>query len=174
MQQFGTETLGKGVVVGKDAPAFIGNRIGLFGFANMLRRMAEGDSAGGGAYTVGEVDTIFGAGKWVARNSAVFRTTDPRRFWDTTYHVAKNIYENCPDDEAHDVFKLPDWVEAMFQKGMLGDKTGGGFYQKRKDANGETLIVEIEPATLGLCAAKEVVGRLAQSQQACRTTSAKS
>ena len=154
MQQFGTDVLGKGVVIGKDAPAFIANRIGLFGFANILKRMAEGDSNGGGAYSVAEVDAIFGPAMGRPK-SAVFRTTDLSGL-DTTWHVAKNIYENAPDDEAHDLYTLPDWVERMYTRGMLGDKTGSGFYKKTKSADGETVILEIDQQTLDYVAQRKL------------------
>jgi 3-hydroxyacyl-CoA dehydrogenase len=140
MQKFGTEVLGKGVVMAKDTPNFIGNRIGVYGFLSTIQRaVAEG-------YTVSEVDTILGPS--LGRpNSAVFRTGDLSGL-DTLVHVADNLYENAPDDPERETFRLPEVVREMIKRNWLGDKTGQGFYKKVKGADGSSAILELNLKTL--------------------------
>src|SRR5579883_3397850 len=130
MQQFATEVLGKGVVICKDTPNFIANRIGVYGFLSTLRRaLDEG-------YTVGEVDVILGEAMGRPK-SAVFRTADLSGL-DTLAHVADNLYENAPDDPERATFRLPEVIREMIRRGWLGDKTGQGFYKKVKNADGSS------------------------------------
>jgi 3-hydroxyacyl-CoA dehydrogenase len=140
MQQFGAERLGKGIVVCKDTPNFIANRLGSYGFCVTIRRALEG------GYTIEEVDAIFGEPLGRAR-SAVFRTADIAGI-DTLVHVADNLYENLPDDAQREVFKIPDFVREMVRRGWTGEKGGQGFYKRVKDAEGQTQILVIDPATL--------------------------
>src|SRR5919107_3222753 len=115
--------LGKGVVVAKDRPNFIANRIGTFGALVTLRTLEED------GYTIEEVDRMTGPALGRPK-SATFRTFDIVGL-DVLAHVARNLYEAVPDDEERAVYKLPEFVERMVNQGILGDKTKGGFYQKR-------------------------------------------
>ncbi len=140
MTQFATEVLGKGVVIGEDAPNFIANRIGVYGFmATLKRALDEG-------YTVSEVDAILGPNMGRPR-SAVFRTVDLSGL-DTTMHVANNLYENAPNDEQREIFHIPDVMSEMVKRGWLGEKTGQGFYKRVKNAAGESTILELNLQTL--------------------------
>ncbi len=144
MQQFSTEVLGKGVVIGKDTPNFIANRIGVYGFMSTLyRALDEG-------YTVGEVDTILGTNMGRPK-SAVFRTADLSGL-DTTAHVASNLYENAPDDEQREMFRVPEVMREMIQRGWLGEKSGQGFYKRVGSSPGGrlqgTTILELNLKTL--------------------------
>jgi 3-hydroxyacyl-CoA dehydrogenase len=140
MQQFSTEVLGKGVVLCKDTPNFIANRIGVYGFMSTLRRtLDEG-------YSVGEVDAILGPSMGHPR-SAIFRTTDLSGL-DTTAHVAANLYENAPNDEQRDIFRVPDVMSEMIRRGWLGEKSGQGFYKRVKNPDGSSTILELNLNTL--------------------------
>jgi len=114
--------LGKTSVIAKDTPAFIGNRIGIFGIQSLFHQVKEM------GLTVEEVDKL--TGPVIGRpKSATFRTVDVVGL-DTLVHVANGIYENCPTDEAHELFKLPEFVNKMMENKWLGSKTGQGFYKK--------------------------------------------
>lgn len=140
MQQFGTEVLGKGVVLCKDTPNFIANRIGVYGFVSTLQRaLSEG-------YSVGEVDAILGPAMGRPK-SAMFRTTDLSGL-DTTTHVATNLYQNAPNDEQRESFRVPALVQEMLKRNMLGEKTGQGFYKRVKNADGSSTILELNFQTL--------------------------
>lgn len=126
---YGEQFLGKTSVIAKDTPAFIGNRIGIFGIQSLFHQVKEL------GLTVEEVDKL--TGPVIGRpKSATFRTVDVVGL-DTLVHVANGIYENCPNDEAHDLFKLPDFISKMMENKWLGSKTGQGFYKKE----GETISV---------------------------------
>jgi 3-hydroxyacyl-CoA dehydrogenase len=119
---YGEKFLGKTSVVAKDTPAFIGNRIGIFGIMSLFHQVKEM------GLTVEEVDKL--TGPVIGRpKSATFRTVDVVGL-DTLVHVANGIYENCPNDEAHELFKLPDFITKMMENKWLGSKTGQGFYKK--------------------------------------------
>ena len=128
--------LGKGVVVAKDTPNFIANRIGTYSMLSALRLMA---SLG---MTVEEVDACTGpAVGWP--KSATFRTADLVGL-DVLLHVVKNIYENIPHDESREGYRVPAFLEEMARRGMLGDKTGKGFYQRvKKDGDSEILTLDV-------------------------------
>ena len=116
--------LGKGVVVAKDTPNFIANRIGTFSMLNVLRLMIEL------GMTIEEVDACTGpAVGWP--KSATFRTADIVGL-DILVHVVRNIYENAVNDESREAYKVPALVEDMMSRGWLGEKTGKGFYQQVK------------------------------------------
>jgi 3-hydroxyacyl-CoA dehydrogenase len=122
LNEYGEKFLGKTSVIAKDTPAFIGNRIGIFGIQSLFHQVKEMD------LTIEEVDKL--TGPVIGRpKSATFRTVDVVGL-DTLVHVANGIYENCPDDEAHELFKLPDFINFMMEKKWLGSKTGQGFYKK--------------------------------------------
>ena len=127
--------LGKGVVLAKDTPNFIANRIGTFSMLNSLRLMKELDM------TVEEVDACTGpALGWP--KSATFRTADLVGL-DILAHVVRNIYENAPDDESREMYKLPPLIEEMIQRGWLGEKAGKGFYERVKK-NGDSEILSLD------------------------------
>ncbi|MCF6129599.1 3-hydroxyacyl-CoA dehydrogenase NAD-binding domain-containing protein [Flavobacterium sp. AS60] len=120
--EYGSKYLGKTSVVAKDTPAFIGNRIGIFGIQSLFHLVKQMD------LTIEEVDKL--TGPVIGRpKSATFRTVDVVGL-DTLVHVANGLYENCPNDEAHDLFKLPDFINKMVENKWLGSKTGQGFYKK--------------------------------------------
>ncbi len=140
MQQFATETLGKGVVLCKDTPNFIANRIGVYGsLATVRRAIDEG-------YSIGEVDAILGPNMGRPK-SAVFRTGDLSGL-DTLAHVADNLYENASDDPQRETFRLPEVVREMIRRGWLGEKSGQGFYKRIKNPGGESIILELNLKTL--------------------------
>ena len=120
--EYGSKYLGKTSVVAKDTPAFIGNRIGIFGIQSLFHLVKEM------GLTIEEVDKL--TGPVIGRpKSATFRTVDVVGL-DTLVHVANGLYEGCPNDEAHDLFKLPDFINKMMENKWLGSKTGQGFYKK--------------------------------------------
>lgn len=122
LNTYGEKFLGKTSVIAKDTPAFIGNRIGIFGIQSLFHQVKAMD------LTVEEVDKL--TGPVIGRpKSATFRTVDVVGL-DTLVHVANGIYENCPNDEAHELFKLPDFINTMVENKWLGSKTGQGFYKK--------------------------------------------
>ncbi len=140
LAKFGEETLGKGIVYGKDTTNFIANRIGTYGMMATLQQM---DEAG---LVIEEVDKIFGPplGK---PKSAIFRTADLVGL-DTFLHVTTNCYDSLVNDEEREVFKPPEWLKKMVAKGILGDKSGGGFYKKNKGGEGEKEILALDLKTL--------------------------
>jgi 3-hydroxyacyl-CoA dehydrogenase len=122
LEMFGERFLGKTTVVAKDTPAFIGNRIGIYGIMSLFKQ------AKNMGLTIEEVDKL--TGPVIGRpKSATFRTVDVVGL-DTLVHVAEGIYENCPDDEMHELFKVPDFINTMMTNKWLGSKTGQGFYKK--------------------------------------------
>ncbi|MFZ2948997.1 MAG: 3-hydroxyacyl-CoA dehydrogenase/enoyl-CoA hydratase family protein, partial [Desulfuromonadaceae bacterium] len=129
MADFISRRLGKGIVYAKDTPNFIANRIGVYAICNCIRTMMET------GMTVEEVDAV--AGPATARpKSAAFRTADLVGI-DTLAHVARNSYDLLTADEERDIFKLPDFVGEMVTKGLLGNKSGLGFFKKVKGENGQ-------------------------------------
>ncbi len=139
LSEFCDRRLGKGVVVAKDTPNFIANRIGTFSMLNALRLM------GALGMTVEEVDACTGpAVGWP--KSATFRTADIVGL-DVLVHVVKNIYETAPNDESREMYKVPALVEEMAKRGWLGDKTGQGFYKKVK-GEGEKEILTLDVNTM--------------------------
>jgi len=137
---YGEQFLGKTSVVAKDTPAFIGNRIGIFGIQSLFHQVKEL------GLTIEEVDKL--TGPVIGRpKSATFRTVDVVGL-DTLVHVANGIYDNCPDDEAHELFKLPDFINTMMENKWLGSKTGQGFYKKNVNADGKKEILSLDLDTL--------------------------
>ena len=118
---FGEKNLGKGIVWAKDTPNFVGNRIGVQGIGTVMNAMFDEDM------TVPEVDALFGPALGRPK-TAVFKTTDLVGL-DILSHVSKNSYELCPNDEQRDQMIVPDFVEKMLEKNLLGNKTQGGFYK---------------------------------------------
>ncbi len=114
--------LGKGVVVAKDTPNFIGNRIGLYGVTQTLAVLESGE------YTIEEIDAITGPA--IGRpKSATFRTMDIAGI-DVLAHVARNLTERLTDDESRRAFALPPVVQKLIDRGSIGEKSGQGFYKK--------------------------------------------
>ena len=132
LREFCDRRLGKGVVVAKDTPNFIANRIGTFSMLNALRLMA---SLG---MTVEEVDACTGPVVGQPK-SATFRTADIVGL-DVLIHVVKNIYETAPNDESRESYKVPALLEDMAKRGWLGDKTGQGFYKRAKGDGGKEIL----------------------------------
>ena len=128
VSRFGEVVLGKGIVVAKDTPNFIANRIGTFTTLNVLRAMQED------GFTIEEIDALTGPSMGLPK-SATFRTLDIVGL-DVLAHVVKNLAESLPHDERRDLFQLPDFVQQMMQRRLLGDKTGQGFYKKAKGKDG--------------------------------------
>ncbi len=135
--EYGDKFLGKTTVLAKDTPAFIGNRIGVYGIMDIFHLVDNND------LSVEEVDKL--TGPVIGRpKSATFRTADLVGL-DTLAHVATGLYEGVPNDEAHDLFKLPDYVQKMLKNNMLGDKTGQGFYKKiKKDGKKEIQVLDLK------------------------------
>ncbi len=141
LKWFGRLHLGKGVVVAKDTPNFIANRIGIY--ATMLGIKAFLEEG----YTIEEIDTLTGT--LVGRpKSATFRTADLVGL-DTLVYVAKNLYPAVPEDESRDIFRVPSLLEKLVETGKLGAKAGQGFYKK---VAGE--ILSLNPETLNYEPAK--------------------
>lgn len=137
---YGDLYLGKTTVLCKDTPAFIGNRVGVWGLLKVIDSMQKL------GLNVDEVDKL--TGPVIGRpKSATFRTSDLVGL-DTLVKVANNLYAGLPDDEARDTFKLPDVVAKLEENKWLGDKTGQGFYKKTKDAKGKTEILTLDLNTL--------------------------
>jgi len=122
---FAEKRLGKGAVYCKDTPNFIANRIGVFSFMHALRLMMDMQ------LSVEEVDGLTGSA--IGRpNSATFRTADLVGI-DVIVHVARNSHENLTNDPRRDVFKPPEILEELVEKGWIGQKVGQGFYKKEGD-----------------------------------------
>ncbi len=122
LTEYGSKFLGKTSVVAKDTPAFIGNRIGIFGIQSLFHLVKEL------GLTIEEVDKL--TGPVIGRpKSATFRTVDVVGL-DTLVHVSEGIFANCPNDEAHHLFKQPDFITKMVENKWFGSKTKQGFYKK--------------------------------------------
>jgi len=129
---YGDLHLGKTTVLCKDSPAFIANRVGVFSILAIFKLM---DKLG---LSIDQVEAL--TGPIIGRpKSATFRTADVVGL-DTLVKVAKGVYENCPSDEARDTFLIPAWLDKMITNNWLGDKTGQGFFSKKKSALGEREI----------------------------------
>jgi 3-hydroxyacyl-CoA dehydrogenase len=127
--------LGKGVVVAKDTPNFIANRIGTYAMLNVLKQMQALEM------TIEEVDACTGPAIGQPK-SATFRTADIVGL-DVLVHVVRNIYDNIPNDESREMWRVPAFVEEMIKRGWLGDKTGSGFYKRvRKGGDSEILTLD--------------------------------
>lgn len=140
LMHYGDKFLGKTTVLCKDTPAFIANRVGVYSIMALLHLVEKMDMS------VEEVDKYTGPALGRPK-SATFRTTDVVGL-DTMIKVAKGLYDNCPEDKAHDLFKLPDYVAKMEGNNWLGDKTSQGFYKKTKTSEGKTEILALDLKTL--------------------------
>lgn len=140
LMHYGEKFLGKTSVLAKDTPAFIGNRVGIFSIQSLFHTVKEM------GLTVSEVDKLTGPA--IGRpKSATFRTVDVVGL-DTLVHVANGVYENAPDDEHRDTFKLPGFIDTMMTNKWLGSKTGQGFYKKVKGKDGSSEIQGLNLETM--------------------------
>ena len=140
LMDYGSLQLGKTTVLCKDTPAFIANRVGVFGMMAIMKAMENLQ------LSIDEIDALTGpvAGR---PKSATFRTADVVGI-DTLVKVAKGVADNCPDDEAREVFAIPSWLNKMVDNNWLGDKTGQGFFKKTKTASGEKEILTLNLQTM--------------------------
>lgn len=140
LMHYGELHLGKTTVLCKDTPAFIANRIGVYGIMSLFHTVKKM------GLTVEEVDKL--TGPVLGRpKSATFRTCDVVGL-DTLVHVANGLKDNCPNDEAKALFVLPDYVAKMNESKWLGDKTGQGFYKKVKGSGGKSEILALDLNTM--------------------------
>jgi len=139
MIEIGEGVLGKGIVIAKDTPNFLANRIGIYSVISTLNAMLDGK------FTVEEVD--FLTGPLIGHpKSATFRTIDLVGL-DTLIHAAKTVYDRALDDECREDFQLPAMVGSVAEKGLLGEKAGKGFYKKIKK-DGKSVILTLDTDTL--------------------------
>jgi 3-hydroxyacyl-CoA dehydrogenase len=117
VRHFSEVVLGKGIVIAKDVPGFVANRLGVYGMVAAMKGMMESN------LTIDEVDTLTGPLLGRAK-SATFRTADITGL-DVLLHVSKGLSASTGED-----FSMPEWVGMLAARGQLGDKTGGGFYRK--------------------------------------------
>jgi 3-hydroxyacyl-CoA dehydrogenase len=146
LRRFGSDVLGKGVVVCKDTPNFIGNRIGT---AEMILTFELAQKG----YTVEEVDLLNGSLMGRPRSGS-FRLGDMVGL-DILVHVINNLRNAVSDDPSAKNFdplksrlNVPAVVHSLVDSKRLGDKTGSGFYRKAKDADGKSVIESLDLATL--------------------------
>ena len=140
LMYYGDKFLGKTTVLCKDTPAFIANRVGVYAIMALLHLVEKLD------LTVEDIDKFTGPALGRPK-SATFRTSDVVGL-DTMIKVSKGLYDNCPGDKAHELFKLPAYVVKMEENKWLGDKTKQGFYKKTKTADGKTEILALDLKTL--------------------------
>ena len=139
LMHYGDLYLGKEMVLCKDTPAFIANRIGVYAIMSGMHTIEKMD------LTVAEVDKL--TGPVIGRpKSATFRTTDVVGL-DTMVNVSNNLYAGLKNDESKKAFKLPDIVQKVYDQGWLGDKSGQGYYKKTKDEKGKRKILELNLKT---------------------------
>ena len=140
LMNYGDKFLGKRTVLCKDTPAFIANRVGIFSIMKVVETMKKL------GMNVDEVDKL--TGPVLGRpKSATFRTSDVVGL-DTLIKVSNNLYEGLVDDEARELFKLPEIISKLEEKQWLGDKTKQGFYKKSKDAKGKRIILTLDLETM--------------------------
>ena len=137
---FGDKMLGKTVVLCKDTPAFIGNRVGVYSMLALTHLVEQMD------LSVEEVDKYTGPAMGHPK-SATFRTADVVGL-DTLVNVAQGLTQNVPNDEAKEVFQLPSYITKMVENKWLGEKSKQGFYKKVKDDKGDSVILALDLKTL--------------------------
>ena len=131
VRNFGERVLGKGGVIAKDTPNFIGNRLGSFAGMQSVRYAFEN------GYGIEEVDAI--TGPLIGHpKTATFRLNDQVGL-DIAVGVAENLYEAVPEDESREELKPPEKLDEMLERNLLGNKTGAGFY-KRDKRDGKTVF----------------------------------
>lgn len=139
VKAFCERVLGKGVVICKDTPNFIANRIGVFSMASMMPHFFSGD------FRVEEIDALTGTLTGYSK-SATFRTGDIVGL-DVMAYVSGNLHPMIPEDEMRDVFLLPEAFLKMIKGGKLGNKSGSGFYKKVQTERGREFHT-INPETM--------------------------
>ncbi len=140
LMHYGELYLGKTTVLCKDTPAFIANRIGVYGIMSLFHLVEKMN------LSIDEVDKL--TGPVLGRpKSATFRTCDVVGL-DTLVHVANGVSASCPKDEAIEVFKIPEYVAKMVANKWLGSKTEQGFFKKVKGADGKSEIHSLDLKTL--------------------------
>ncbi len=139
MADFGERILGKGIVWAKDTPNFVGNRIGVQGMVKVMQLMLEE------GVSIPEVDALFGPVMGRPK-TGMFKTADIVGL-DTLAHVAKNTYELIENDEDRDSFVLPEFVNTMIAKNLLGKKSQSGFYKTDLTPDWKKIRKVIDPAT---------------------------
>jgi len=140
MADYGERVLGKGIVWAKDTPNFVGNRIGVQGMVSAIQLMVEAEM------TIPEVDALFGPALGRPK-TAMFKTADLVGL-DILAHVAQNTYDLVEADEARDSFVMPQFVNTMIDKKMLGKKNQAGFYKTDLTPDWQKVRKVIDPATL--------------------------
>lgn len=140
MKQFGENILGKGVVVCKDRPNFIANRLGSFLGTYAMQYTLENN------FRVDEVDEFTGTAIGHPK-SATYRLCDLVGV-DVMYHVAENLYNAVPEDEARADLKPPEFLKTMVERGMLGNKAGHGFYKEVREESGKKKFYALNLNTL--------------------------
>lgn len=139
LMHYGDLFLGKTTVLCKDTPAFIANRIGVFSIMSIFHLMDKLD------LNIDEIEALTGTMIGHPK-SATFRTADVVGI-DTLVKVAIGVAENCPEDEAKEIFTIPSWLQKMVDSKWLGDKTGQGFFKKTKSADGQKEILTLNLQT---------------------------
>ena len=140
LMNYGELYLGKTTVLCKDTPAFIANRIGVYGIMSLFHLVEKM------GLTIDEVDKL--TGPVLGRpKSATFRTCDVVGL-DTLIHVANGVAQSCPNDEAIESFKIPGYVAKMAENKWLGSKTEQGFFKKVKGEGGKSEIHSLDLKTL--------------------------
>jgi 3-hydroxyacyl-CoA dehydrogenase len=138
VRSFGERVLGKGGVIAKDTPNFIGNRLGSF------TGMQSATYALENSYGVEEVDAI--TGPLIGHpKTATFRLNDQVGL-DIAVGVAENLIEAAPEDESREDIKPHPKLKEMLDKNLLGNKTGAGFY-KRSKRDGKTVFEVLDLET---------------------------
>ena len=140
ISHFADHRLGKGVVMAKDSPNFIGNHIGLYSILRILAAVARGE------FTIDEVDAITGPPLGRPR-SATFRTLDLVGL-DVIADLVANLRERIGDAESANVWTLPPFVRQMLERGYTGEKAGKGFYTRVTGPDGQSSILTIDPVSL--------------------------
>ncbi|MFH0800140.1 MAG: 3-hydroxyacyl-CoA dehydrogenase/enoyl-CoA hydratase family protein [Pseudomonadota bacterium] len=134
---FAGERLGKGVVLAKDTPLFIANRIGVFHVLDLMHCVVEK------GWPIEAVDAVLGRAS-ARPKSGIFRTADLAGL-DTLSFVAAELVKGCPEDEWSARCRIPQFLQQMVVRGMTGDKAGRGFYFKDKESGH---IMALDPAQL--------------------------
>ncbi|TVY12060.1 3-hydroxyacyl-CoA dehydrogenase/enoyl-CoA hydratase family protein [Paenibacillus cremeus] len=148
LKQFCETRLGKTVVIAKDTPNFIANRIGTYGLLVTLQEMVDN------GFRIEEVDAVTGPAMGRPK-SATFRTLDLVGL-DTFMHVANNVFTNVSDPQEKAVFDVPNVLKTMVERGWLGEKAGQGFYLKQKGADGGSVILSLDLAAMAYVPQRKV------------------
>jgi 3-hydroxyacyl-CoA dehydrogenase len=157
LSDFSAKVLGKGIVTAKDTPNFIANRVGVH--AMMVTMKVMNDMG----LTVEEIDSLTGPAMGRPK-TATFKLADLVGL-DTFLHVAENVHAAATDDEARDVFAPPAFLVSMVEKGLLGRKSGGGFYKMTKDDDGKKTILTLDLESLEFREKRKAkFGELAQAK----------